>query len=369
MQNVMGVINLGNQQDILNELTYFRDLAAVPFAGKYRLIDFALSNMVNSRIKDIAVLPTNKYRSLIEHLGTGRDWDLDRKQGGLFILPPTYPKAVKYGDLHNFYQHLDFFITGQQKYVLISGGNLIANIDYRPALDFHQQVGADVTVLYKDYQEAKLKYPPLKRIETDQYGRVISIEDQYLPIFSSKLFMEVLILDKQVLLQMVESCLNEGGCNLISDGLSKNLHNLRVYGFPFLGYLGSVNSVTSYYNQSMKLLQSENWKELFYQPRLIYTKSKNEPPSRYSRSCRVKNSLAANGCVIDGTVENSILFRGVKVAKGAIIKNSIIMQKSEIGENVVVENSILDKKVMVTAGKTIQGENDRPLVIAKRIVI
>lgn len=371
MLDVMGVINLGNEQDSLKELTYFRNQASVPFGGRYRLIDFTLSNMVNSGVRDIAILTMKKYRSLMDHLGTGKDWELDRKRGGLFILPPSYYYTDQeyLGDLQNFYEHLDFLLRGNQQYVIITGGSIVANIDYRPIFYFHQQNESDITLIYKEIENSALQ-TGLKKIGVDEEGRVVKITDEN-GSFSDrkKVYMDMMIMKKSLLLNLIESCAKNRKCNLLKDGIISNLDELKVYGYPYKGYMANINSINSYYQHSLQLISENAWKELFYQPRLIYTKIKNEPPAKYLENSSVRNSLIVNGSVIEGRVENSIIFRGVKVGKGAYIKNSIILQKSDIGENAIIENAILDKKVKVMANKEIRGTLENPYVVPKRLTI
>lgn len=371
MKDVMGVINLGNEHESLKELTYFRNQASVPFGGRYRLIDFALSNMANSGIQDVAVLGFNKNRSLIEHLGTGRDWDLNRKQGGLFILPHSYnlPFSNYLGDLQNFYQHLDFFIRGNQKYVIISNGNIVSNLDYRPAFHYHKQLGADITVLYKKIETDNEDYSHWRKIDIDDDGELLAMEDNKIPLNTNTVSMETFIMKKDLVLSMIDSCENKGKCDLVLDGIINNIGNLKIFGFNYQGFVANINSISSYYKHSMELLNNDEWRNLFYQPRSIYTKTKNDPPAKFMDNSNVKNSIIANGCIIDGKVENSIIFRGVKVRKGAFIKNSIIMQMSEIGENAIINNSILDKKVSITKEKVLNGEIHNPYVVEKKMTI
>ncbi len=367
MYDVMGVINLGEEHGSLEELTYYRNQASVPFAGKYRLIDFTLSNMVNSGIQDIAILAKNKYRSIMDHLGTGKEWDLDRRRGGLFILPPSFHHSNVKGDLQFFHQHLEFFIRGHQQYVLISAGHIIANVDYRPAFHFHKQMNADITVIYQDLDNNK-ELSNWRKIAIDDNGRVRALENKIQTIHSDKVSMEIFIMEKALLLEMIDTCTQDGECHVINS-IIKNIEKLHIYGYSYQGYTANIDSIKSYYKHSMDMLSPTIWQDLFYQPRLIYTKAKNDPPARYLADSNVTHAFIGNGCKIEGKVENSILFRGVKIHKGAYIKDSIIMQNSEIGENAVIEHAILDKRTVITSGKHVIGEPDQPFVVSKRMRI
>ncbi len=365
----MGVINLINEPDELEELTYHRCIGSVPFGGRYRLIDFTLSNMVNSGIENIAVFTQHKYRSLMDHLGSGKEWDLDRKRGGLFILPAAYddPTGMSRGDLYQFYCNRDYFYRGQEELVFISRSHIVCNLDIQEAVRFHEEHQADITMFYKDMQ---MEFPThFRRIAMNEDQQVTIIEDHTGRLRSEHISLEMYVMSKALLLDMIESCLAQGYDNLVRDGIMKNLDKLRIYGYRVAGHVGIVNTIQSYYAQSMQLLNPRIWRELFFQKNLIYTKVKDEPPSHYYNDAVTSNSLVANGCVIKGKVENCILFRGVKIHSGAYVKNCIILQNGEVEENVIIEHAILDKDVFIRRGRVLTGDQKAPIVIAKTKVI
>jgi glucose-1-phosphate adenylyltransferase len=369
MKQVMGVINLVNEPDDLEELTYFRCAASVPFGGRYRLIDFTLSSMVNSGIDNVAVFTHHKYRSLMDHLGSGKEWDLDRKRGGLFLLPSVLDDTtgMSRGDLYQFYSHRDYFYRGKEELVIITRSHMVSNINYKDAVRYHEEMQADITVIYKQVDEDEPA--KFRRLAVKDDGRVTVMEDHTGRLRTNNISMEMYIMSKALLLDMVESCLAQGYDHFVRDGIMKNIDKLSVYGYKFEGHLGIVNSIQGYYKHSMELLNPKIWRELFFQKDLIYTKVKDEPPAKYSDTAAVKNSLIANGCMIEGKVENSILFRGVKIRKGAYVKNSIILQNCEIEENVIIENAILDKDVFISRGRVLTGDNKAPFIAAKTKVI
>jgi glucose-1-phosphate adenylyltransferase len=369
MKRMMGVINLVNEPDDLEELTYYRCVASVPFGGRYRLIDFTLSNMVNSGIENVAVFTQHKYRSLMDHIGSGKEWDLDRKRGGMFILPAELNETtgMARGDLFQFYSHRDYFYRGKEQYVVISRSHLVCNVDYNDVLQYHIEKGADITVVYKHADsEESAKF---RRMAVKDTGQVTVIEDQNGRLRTDNISLEMYIMSKELLLDMVESCLAQGYDHLVRDGIMKNIDKLSVYGYLHKGHAGIVNTIQSYYKNSMQLLDPGIWRELFFQKNLIYTKVKDEPPAKYLDNAITRNSLIANGCVIEGKVENSILFRGVKIRKGAYVKNSIVLQNCEIEENVIIENSILDKDVFISRGRVLTGDNKAPFIASKTKVI
>ncbi|MBU9713807.1 glucose-1-phosphate adenylyltransferase subunit GlgD [Evansella tamaricis] len=368
MNTLMGLINLDYEQHSLHELTYFRCGAAVPFAGRYRLIDFTLSNMVSTNIQEIAIFTRNKYRSLMDHLGTGANWELDRRNGGLFILPPDWndPTDISKGDLRFFHNNRDFFYRGNGKYVLISGSQFISNGDYQDAFTSHLESEADVTLITTKVDVLDREHDPCLRIELNDEGYVSDLTNEKT---NPHLFSGVYIINKDLLLDLVDQCIAHHKDHFFFHGIKENLSRLKVQVYEHVGYSAFINSIESFYRHNMNLLKSENYKSLFYKNTFIRTKISNEPPTKYRDHSNVKESLLANGCVIDGEVEGSVLFRGVTVQEGAKIKNAVIMQRCTIESGVHLENVILDKDVHVTKDQTFIGSQDKPYVIAKRKVM
>ena len=364
MNNVLGVINLSINQPLLHELTYSRATATVPFGGRYRLIDFVLSNMVNSGIKNAAVLTHSNYRSIIDHLGSGKEWDLDRKQRGLFILPPNNSYSSGFnGDLQNFYSSLEYFERSNEEYVIVSSSHMLCNINFTDAVEQHQRTNADITVIYKEMEQESDGFSNLITLDVDDDGRVVRMTENRQ--VSNKVYMRMIIIRKELLMDLVKKSVHQNYYDLVRHVIIRNLNTLNVYAYEYKGYLAIINSVQNYYKYSQELLKPEVWKALFLQPGLIYTKIKDEPPATYAPSAAVSHSLIANGCIIEGTVENSIIFRGVKVGKGAVVRNSILMQKCTIEENAYLDHVILDKEVSVTNGKRLAGEEMSPTVFTK----
>lgn len=373
MKNMMGLINLHEDHDSLREITGHRPLAAVPFAGRYRLIDFVLSNFINSGITNVGILSAGNFRSLADHIRSGKEWDLARKRDGLFLLPSLQNGTVQGPfphDLADFFSNLDYIRSSRQQFVLLSGSRSVCNINYDAAYRFHLDKQADITVLYKEYEEEQVKgLSGVTMLGTADDGRIVDMEICPVNVHSTKLSLEMYLMNRQLLIDLVDASVSQGGTNFARDCIMKNLVNLKVYGFPFPGYLARIDSMKNYFEHSMRLLIPEIWQEIFFANGSIYTKVKDEAPAKYQRDAQVKSSLVANGSVIAGKVENSILFRGVKIHKDAHVTNSIIMQKGEIGPGAVIENAICDKDVKITAGKKLKGEINHPIVIEKGTVI
>jgi glucose-1-phosphate adenylyltransferase len=369
----MGLINLHESDDLLREIARYRPLAAIPFAGRYRLVDFILSNLINSGITNVGILAAGNSRSLMDHIRSGKEWDLARKKDGLFILPSLQIGNVQGAfpnDLADFFNNLDYIKCSRQRYVLLAGSRMICNINFESVYRFHIEKKADITVLYKDYSgSATGRLTNATMLETDEDSRVRDMEICPVNPRSKKMSMEMYLIDRQLLVDLIDASMSRGGTNVARDCLIKNLATLKLYGYPFSGYLARINSVQSYFEHSRELLNPEVWRELFFANGSIYTKVKDEAPAKYQQDAVVQRSLVANGSVIAGKVENSILFRGVKIHKGARVINSIIMQKGEIGPGAVLENVICDKDVKITSGKKLKGELNHPIVIEKGTVV
>ncbi|UOF89726.1 glucose-1-phosphate adenylyltransferase subunit GlgD [Fodinisporobacter ferrooxydans] len=370
MNQVIGVINLGDTSSFLGPLTQNRSIASVPFGGRYRLIDFVLSNLVHSGVRNVAVFTLNHARSLMDHLGSGKEWDLNRKDGGLFILPPAveYPFGVYRGDLQNFYGHIDFFKRSKGEYVIVTKGHMLFPIDFKPLVQSHKESCADITVLYQEMRLTAAEASNCMGFSLEN-GRVVHMDRCKQSNEWQNVFLETYIVKKSLFIQLIEAAAAKEAFDVNRELLQERLSSLRVQAYRYDGHVTMIHSIESYFRHSMELLRPEWWQSLFFQYGSIYTKIKDEPPARYGPLATARNSLIANGCIIEGTVENSILFRGVKVEKGAHVKNSILLQKCSVALDATVELAILDKEVRVTQGSKIHGEPGMPRVIGKRQIV
>lgn len=373
MRDTMGIIYTGDSNVSLQELTLHRSVAALPFGGRYRVIDFTLSNMINSGITNVGLITQNNYHSLMDHLDSGKQWDLDRKTGGLFILPPyvSHDNTGWYrGEVDSFHSNMSYIRKSPQKMVVISGSSMVCNLTYEAAMEFHRDNMADITVIYKEEKNAtKEELSKHTLIRTDLENRIYDIEVRPTVPMSDKVSMEMYILDKKLFEYLIEECAARGQYDFNKDILIKNKEKLRILGYPYDGYLAKIDSIQSYFRNNLDLLNPENFKELFKDEYPIYTKVKDEVPARYGDNASAANSLVADGCVIDGVVDNCILFRGVKIGKNAVIRNSVIMQETEIQERAILDNVILDKEVIVRKGKRLMGQESYPVVIRKHSII
>ena len=350
-----------------NELAAERTLATVPFAGRYRLIDFVLSSLVKARIYDIGVITKEHYGSLMDHVGWGKDWDLDRKRGGLQILTP-FTKAESAGTRnHSKVEALlsvkRYIEKVDQEYIILADTNLVMNIDFKSLLNYHIDNEADITLLYQT------KVCPSHTglvVETDSSGRV---EDAYYSTIQhtepQNTVFGVYVLSKSLLLSLLDRAYTFGWTNLERDFITKNIGKMKVYAFAHQGFSAVVNTVSDYYDASMKVLDPEVRRELFYSDTPILTRVKNSVPTIYGFDGKISNSLVADGCKIDGEIRNCIIFRDVVVEKGAVLENSIIMQNTTVKEGAHLNCVITDKDVVINNSHTLSGYATYPYVISK----
>lgn len=357
MDKVLGVINLINEGQYLKELTKNRCLASVPFGGRYRLIDFTLSNFFHAGVKQVGVFTKEKSRSIMDHLGSGKEWDLDRRSGGLYVLPPRHPEETIKGDLQQFQDNIEIFKRSNADTVIISPGHHVCKMDFREIIQQHRDNQADITIINKKYNDDPVFKPMYHKCHIDDNGDITDIELYSAPLFGDSVCLETYIINKDLLLDIIHQCVSIGEYDFLKDGIKANLHEYKVKSYEFKGYLPLFHSIEGFLKSNMSFLNPDIIQSFFYEQWDVYTKVKHEPPAKYALSSNVTNSLIANGCIINGTVENSIIFRGVNINKGATIKNCIIMQKCEIEENATLENVIADKQVIVTKDKVIIGDD------------
>lgn len=372
MRNVVGIIiNSPNQSD-LGELVSHRSIHTIPIGGKYRLIDFALSNMVNSGIKNIGVIGSYLYRSLVDHLGSGEEWNLSAKSNDLAILHGG--RNVKIGEitrinLQDFIDNEAFFtkISKEVENFVICGCNIVYNFDLTEALDFHKKKEADITMVFKrDYQGQILNKEVIMQTEEGMVKEIIYSADKRTT--DANVFVDTLVIKKEILLDILENVKKTGSIDLI-DIIKDNLGALRVAGYYLNGYVKIINSIKSYFDCSMDMLNLDIQKELLHSDRKIYTKAKDNHPAKYNHNSEAKNALVASGTNIKGHIENSIIFREAKIEEGAKVKNCVIMQQCIIGENSVIVNAILDKYVKIGSNKILVGTEKEPLIIKKDSIV
>lgn len=367
MANVLGIIFANMHEQTLPELTKARAMASVPYGSKYRLVDFPLSWMVNSGMTQVGVITKSNYYSLMNHLGMGSEWDLARKTGGLHILTPYGREGtgIYRGRLEALAGAAEFISESNAEYVVLSDANVIANMDLKPIVDFHEKQEADITCVYGTTKLTEDRASLQTVFGVDANNIVFDVMAR--PAISGELnvALNIYVMKRKFL----EDLIRESECRSLysfeTDILQHKLHDYKILGYKYDKYFEIIDSMKTYYNATMQLMNRSISREVFSLTKPIYTRVRDVAPAKYGIDCSVKTSVIADGCIIEGTVENSVLFRGVKVAKGAVVRNSILMQDAVIEENASFTNAIADKNVTISKGRSITGSQDYPVYISK----
>lgn len=373
-----GIVFSNIHDESLPELTRLRTMASVPFGGRYRLIDFALSNMVNSGISKVGVITHYNYQSLLDHIGTGKDWDLARRSGGIKILPPFITAYDAKGVGHLYSTRLEallgvvnFISRCTEDVIVLSDCDTICNIDISDVIDRHEETGADFTVVVKRITEGGISSPRHSVIFSDAEGRITDateFSDDIRP--GQEISTNIMVINRMYLLNILGDASAHGYTSFFRDVIARNIHhaNYRVYHYD--GYYALVSSLAGYFDCSMQLLRADVRDALFgVAERPIYTKVRNSAPTIYRTGSSVGNTLIADGCIIEGTVENSIIFRGVKVGRGSVVRNSILLQDTVVGSGVSLNCVVTDKNTMVRDGRVLSGHETMPFFIGKGIMV
>lgn len=375
--NAVGIIFSNIHDKNISELTRMRTMASVPFGCRYRLIDFTLSNMVNSGITHVGVITHYNYQSLMDHIGSGKDWDLARRQGGIQILPPYITAfantqnslyATRLEALKSIYS---FISSCNEEYVVLSDCDVICNIDLEEMIETHIKTGADATLAVKTSHLDPSERCSITVIDYDDNGRITDISERTGYSGGTKeIGLNIWVMRQKYLEDIVQDAIAHNYTDFANDVVAKNLDSSDFRVYKYDGYFSTVSSLSEYFKCSMELLDSHVRSSLFgIKNRPVFTKVRNSPPSVYSDEAVVKNSLIADGCIIEGTVENSILFRGVKVGAGTHIKNSILMQDTLTGDNSYLNCVITDKNVVIRDGRVLSGHESKPFYIDKNAYV
>ena len=364
--SAIGIIFSNLHEENVPELVRRRTMASVPYGGRYRIIDFVLSNMVNSGITTVGLMTSNNYRSLIDHIGSGKDWDLARKDGGLVLLPPFSENMEVYDNtrMEAISSLTGFLGRRNEKYVVLYDCDSVAKFDINAIIEFHESKDADITIVTRKGLVEKTHDYLL--VEADESGRIIDAKkvDRGETKGEATVSVGIMVFNRKFLLNLVNDSIAHGSRSFSKDVIMKQIDNLRIYSYDFKGYYAGIDSVATYFKHNMELLDKKVRDELF-SGRDIYTKVRDSAPSKYGENAQVKNSLISDGCEIEGVVENSILFRGVRVGKGAVVRNSIVMQDSVVSDGASINCVITDKNVVITSNRHLSGCEALPYIIQK----
>ncbi len=369
-KNVLGIIYSNSYDSALGALTARRTMGSVPFGGRYRLIDFALSNLVNCGVTKVGVIANSNFHSLMDHVGSGRPWDLSRKVDGLYMLPPFTPGTTERdsGDrIDTLNRIMEFIATSKQEYVLLMDANVVCNMDLSKLFDFHANKNADITIAYANGKAPKLE--KTMALTLDGEDKVINVGIDVKTESDINYSTNIILIRKALLERLIGDAESYTYTSFEQDLIQKNVSHLNIYGYKVDEWTCTIDSMETYFDANMALLEKNCRKNLFRKDAPVYTKVRNDMPVIYGISSKCENSLVADGCQIEGTVKNSIIFRGVRVAKGAVVENSILMQDAFVGEDAKLNCVIMDKNTVITPNKTLSGDKTYPLFVGKEIVI
>lgn len=363
----MGLLFPNKGDSMIRDITALRAIGSAPFGGRYRLIDFALSNMVNAGITKVGVITKKNYNSLMDHLGSGKAWDLSRKHQGLYYLPPLGTDDLYEGRISSLADIKSFLRSSKQEIVVLSDCYTVGNIDVAKIIEAHEKSGAHITVGYvKDTLKGAIDH---MMVETDEDGKVTDLMFNQTENKEGNFSIGLYVINKSYLMDLVKDAV---GHNLVSferDILQKHLAYMNVYGYEITEKAMIIHSLERYFSASMALLDPDVRNALFQPGRPIYTKVRDCAPAKYGLKSDVKNSLIGDGAKVDGTVKNSVVFRDVEIAEGAVVENCVIMQGASIGANTVLRNVIVDKNVVVKNGRALQGFVTYPVYIGKNTIV
>ena len=367
MGNVLGLVFANMHDTTLGDMTKNRTMGSVMFGGRYRLIDFPLSNMVNSGISEVGVITKSNYQSLLDHLGSAREWDLARKKGGLYILPPfgNVESTLYRGRIEALYGAMSFIKHSRAKYVILSDCDVVTNIDYKPIVAAHIESGADITAVAHTgvYSSDDIKTSTVFNVDADKKVTSVLINPDISGTCTTSL--NVFVMSMDFLIETVNDAMARGNVSFERNILQEKCRELKIKIYEYDNYFSKLNSPESYFKSNMALLEPENARKLFVPKRSIYTKVSDNAPVKYDLDSKVSNSLIADGCIIEGEVENSVLFRGVKVGKGAKVKNCILMQGTVVGDNAELNYLITDKNVSICENQILTSSPQYPMYVGK----
>lgn len=368
MASTVGVIFSSISEENVPELTKVRSMGSIPYGGRYRMVDFALSNMVNSGITTVGMITKSNYQSLMDHLGSGKYWDLARKEGGLILLPPysDETETLYKNRLEALKGATAFLKKVKQDFVVLADSDAVYKLDYSKVIDYHIANNADITMVYHEHEVVKSKY--FMTFETAADGKITDIQINPAAGGVKKNYINVMVARTSYLLRLIQEAIQHGYTSFGRDILSPGVKTLNIYGYKHEGYYANLSSVQAYFSANMDLLNKSVRTEIFGD-RDVYTKVNDSAPAKFADTAKVKNSLVSDGCVIEGTVENCILFRGVKIGKGAVVKNCILMTDNIIGENCNLSYVVSDKDSVIRDNRVLAGCEIQPYFINKGSLI
>lgn len=365
----VGIVLAGGSNNRMGQLSKKRAVAAMPVAGSYRCIDFVLSNMSNSHIQKVAVLTQYNSRSLNEHLNSSKWWDFGRKQGGLYVLTPfiTEENSSWYlGTADSIYQNLDFLRRCHEPYVIITSGDCVYKMDYEKILDYHIQTKADITVAVKDLTDPSEDLHRFGIIRMAEDGRITNFEEKPLIAQTNTASIGVYVIRRHLLIELVQKAHEEGRNDFVQDILVRYKDVKKIFAYKHDGYWQNISTIDSYYQTNMDFLRRDVREYFFRDYPNVYSKIEDLPPAKFNPGSNIKNALISSGCIVNGEVQNSILFKKVYVGNNCVIKNSIILNDVYIGDNTVIENCIVESRDTIRANSSYIGDDGKVKIVVEK---
>lgn len=364
----LGIILAGGNSNKMRELTAKRAIAAMPIGGNYRAIDFALSNMTNSHIKKVAVFTQYNAKSLNEHVSSSKWWDFGRKQGGLFVFTPTITADNSYwyrGTADTMYQNLSFLVNSHEPYVVIASGDGIYKLDYNKVLEFHMEKNADITVVCKELNKDE-EANRFGVLSLDGDDRITEFEEKPIICSSNTVSTGIYVIRRRLLIELLEKSLSEDRYDFVKDILIRYKNIKKIYGYKLNSYWSNIATVESYYKTNMDFLKKDVRDYFFREYPDIYSKIDDLPPAKYNVGSSVRNSIVSSGCIVNGAVENSVIFKKVYIGNNCTIKNSVILNNVYIGDNTRIENCIVESRGTIRGDSTYIGDCNKYKIIIEK---
>ncbi len=369
VKDYMAVVNLSENENDIRSLTTNRPIASIPIASRFRVVDFMLSNIVNSGITNVGVFSATNSRSLVDHIGDGKPWDLNRKNDGIFLFNHGLDDLVNY-DSRLLKNNMEYLFRSKSNNVILTSSYMICNMDISEVVKNHENSGCDVTAVYMETDEADKRFQNCYTFDIDEEtSRVTDVGKNIGFAKKGKICMEIFLMKKDLLINLLYKNAHSLKQGNLYNAIFEQLGDITINAYKFEGYVSCVNSIGAYYNANMDMLKSEVRDELFSSRRPVYTKIKDEPPTIYVKGCKVSGSLIADGCIIKGTVKNSVMGRFCEIEEGAEVENCIILQNVHVQKGAKLHNVIVDKNVTVKEGAELKGNATFPLVIEKKNLI
>ncbi|MEE1243858.1 glucose-1-phosphate adenylyltransferase subunit GlgD [Frisingicoccus sp.] len=365
----VGIVLAGGSNNKMGELSKRRAVAAMPVAGSYRCIDFVLSNMSNSHIQKVAVLTQYNSRSLNEHLNSSKWWDFGRKQGGLYVLTPYITEESNswyQGTADSIYQNLHFLRTCHEPYVVITSGDCVYKMDYDKLLDYHIQKKADITVAVKDIDDASEDLHRYGIVRMGEDDRIVNFEEKPQVAQTNTVSLGVYVIRRRLLMELIQKAHEEGRTDFVQDILVRYKDVKKIFGYKHEGYWKNIGTVDAYYQTNKDFLKKEVRDYFFRDYPNIYSKVEDLPPAKFNPGSLMKNSLVSSGCIVNGEVTDSILFKKVYVGNNCVIRNSIILNDVYIGDNTVIENCIVESRDTIRANSSYKGEEGKVNIVVEK---